>query len=200
MARAHEIVSTPIADLTVVAEDDSLVGIYFPGHWHPPGGDELGARLTSKEAGERPPRSLLADVERQLGEYFDGRRTRFELPTAFAGGSETQRAIWERLVGIPFGETVSYGEIAAELGLGGRVDSDPSGAREVGAAVGRNPISIVVPCHRVVGKDGSLTGYAGGLERKRFLLDLEAPTMRLDVGGEGGQSARERSGSGGRVP
>ena len=91
----------------------------------------------------------------------------FDLPTK-ADGDDLQRRIWDRLTAIPFGETVTYGDLAAEL-------ADGTTAQQVGTAVGRNPLSIVVPCHRVVGKDGKLTGYAGGLERKKFLLDLEEP-------------------------
>ena len=100
-------------------------------------------------------------------DFLAGDRTGFDLPTALRG-DEPQRRVWDRLTAIPYGETVTYGELAAEL-------ADGSTAQEVGAAVGRNPLSIVVPCHRVVGKNGKLTGYAGGLERKKFLLDLEEP-------------------------
>ena len=100
-------------------------------------------------------------------DFLAGDRTGFDLPTALRG-DDLQRRVWDRLTAIPYGETVTYGELAAEL-------ADGSTAQEVGAAVGRNPLSIIVPCHRVVGKNGKLTGYAGGLERKKFLLDLEEP-------------------------
>jgi methylated-DNA-[protein]-cysteine S-methyltransferase len=110
---------------------------------------------------------LFGRAVEQLREYLSGKRTRFDLPIALAGDPR-QRRIWKLLLDIGYGETTTYGELAAQLG-------DCATAYEVGQAVGRNPLSIVVPCHRVVGKNGELTGYAGGLKRKRFLLDLEAP-------------------------
>jgi len=129
--------------------------VYYPSHWYLPDPATFGAR---SDAG-------FAEAERQLGEYFEGTRTSFDLPTSLHGDAFEQR-VWSLIAEIPYGETTTYGEIARALG-------EPRMAREVGAAVGRNPLSIVVPCHRVVGKDGRLTGYAGGLERKRFLLELE---------------------------
>ncbi len=132
--------------------------MYYPHHWYLPDPATFGVRTGSG----------FEDVEEQLGEYFAGRRTAFEL-TDVDGGDAFQERVWELIARIPYGETTTYGELARELG-------DPAIARAVGGAVGRNPLSIVVPCHRVVGKDGKLTGYAGGLERKRLLLDLEAPT------------------------
>jgi methylated-DNA-[protein]-cysteine S-methyltransferase len=161
MTATHTTIDSSIGELTLVAADGVLSGLYFPGHWYPPGRGTLGAR---SEQGFEP-------AERQLTEYFAGERTTFDLPTRLAG-DEFQRRIWELIDRIPYGETTTYGELAAELG-------DPTLARRVGAAVGRNPLSVIVPCHRVVGKDGKLTGYAGGLERKRFLLDLEAPAAAL---------------------
>lgn len=113
---------------------------------------------------------LLDEAERQLGEYFAGDRTDFDLPLA-SEGSEFQRKVWEQLGKIPFGETASYGEIARRLGLA------PGVSRAVGAANGANPLPIVVPCHRVIGANGMLTGYAGGIERKRVLLALESPGL-----------------------
>jgi methylated-DNA-[protein]-cysteine S-methyltransferase len=156
MTRAtNTIVDSPLGKLTLVARDGVLSGLYFPGHWYMPGKDVFGARTE---------RGFEAVIQ-QLAEYFAGERTGFELETAVEG-DEFQRRVWRSIDRIPYGETTTYGEMAAELG-------DAKLAREVGAAVGRNPLSIVVPCHRVVGKDGKLTGYAGGLERKRFLLELE---------------------------
>ena len=108
--------------------------------------------------------------ERQLAEYFAGGRTSFELATA-DGGDAFQRRVWELIDRIPYGRTATYGDLARELG-------EPGMAREVGAAVGANPLAIVRPCHRVVGKDGRLVGYAGGLQRKQFLLSLETGTGR----------------------
>jgi methylated-DNA-[protein]-cysteine S-methyltransferase len=110
---------------------------------------------------------LLAQAQAQLTDFLAGDRTHFDLPTSLRGDDRQQR-VWDRLATIPHGATVTYGELAVQL-------ADGSTAQEVGAAVGRNPISIIVPCHRVVGKNGRLTGYAGGLERKKFLLDLEEP-------------------------
>ncbi len=151
----HTKIETLLGELTLVAENGTLSGVYFPGHW---------TRPDPASFGERVQRGF-EEAERQLNEYLAGERTGFDLPTV-ADGSEFRRRVWGRLDRIPYGRTVSYGEIAAELG-------SPALARKVGGAVASNPLSIVVPCHRVVGKDGKLTGYAGGLERKRFLLELE---------------------------
>ncbi len=116
-------------------------------------------------SGSRRPTRSSRPSSQQLEEYFGGSRHTFEVPSRLEG-SEFQRRVWSVLEEIPYGETTTYGEIAARLG-------EP--AQAVGKAVGQNPLSIVVPCHRVIGKDGSLTGYAGGLKRKQFLLDLEEP-------------------------
>lgn len=113
---------------------------------------------------------LLDRAEQQLAEYFAGERTEFDLPLA-SDGSEFQKKVWSELMRIPYGETASYGDIARRLGY------EPGISRAVGAANGANPIPIVVPCHRVIGADGSLTGYAGGIERKKTLLDLERPGL-----------------------
>jgi methylated-DNA-[protein]-cysteine S-methyltransferase len=155
MLATHTTIDSPIGELTLVARDGVLSGIYFPGHWHMPAPEVFGAQA---EHG-------FEHVEGQMDEYFAGERTDFGLETAVVG-DDFQRRVWELIDRIPYGRTTTYGEMAQELG-------DPALAREVGSAVGRNPLSIVVPCHRVVGKEGQLTGYAGGLERKRFLLELE---------------------------
>jgi methylated-DNA-[protein]-cysteine S-methyltransferase len=152
----HTVVATPIGDLTVVREGHLLTGLYFPHHWYKPSPDSFGPRTGQG----------FEEVTRQLGEYLDGARTEFDLPLD-ARGSEFQRRVWELIAGIPYGHTASYGDLAWRLGN----KTDP---RDVGAAVGRNPLSILIPCHRVVGSTGKLTGYAGGLTRKRALLDLEA--------------------------
>ncbi len=166
MTETHTTIDSPIGELTLVARDGVLSGIYFPGHWHMPPPEVFGVR-----AG----RGFEA-AEAQLAEYFAGERTRFELETALEG-DEFQVSVWELIDRIPYGQTTTYGEMARELG-------DPALAREVGAAVGRNPLSIVVPCHRVVGKGGQLTGYAGGLERKRTLLELEGAREWAGAQGE----------------
>ncbi|MRJ77984.1 methylated-DNA--[protein]-cysteine S-methyltransferase [Aeromicrobium sp. SMF47] len=120
--------------------------------------------------GRRCADPLLDRAEEQLGEYFAGDRTEFDLPLA-SDGTEFQRKVWAELQRIPYGETASYGDIARRLGY------EPVISRAVGAANGANPIPIVVPCHRVIGSNGTLTGYAGGVERKRTLLDLERPGL-----------------------
>jgi methylated-DNA-[protein]-cysteine S-methyltransferase len=163
MTATHTTIDSPIGELTLVASDGVLSGIYFRGHWHMPASEVFGVRSGRG----------FEQAQRQLGEYFAGERTEFELTTTI-DGEEFQRRVWELIDRIPHGQTTTYGEMAYELG-------DPALAREVGAAVGRNPLSIVVPCHRVVGKDGKLTGYAGGLERKRFLLELEGAGERVEA-------------------
>ncbi|GAA1990152.1 methylated-DNA--[protein]-cysteine S-methyltransferase [Amycolatopsis minnesotensis] len=155
----HTVVDSPLGELTLVADDDGLTGLYFEEHLRRP--VELGPRVDEG----------FEAAAGQLREYFAGTRTGFDLDLA-PRGSEFQREVWKLLTKIPHGRTTTYGELARELG-------DPGLAQAVGAANGRNPVSIVVPCHRVVGSDGALTGYAGGLSRKRFLLDLEQPDGRL---------------------
>ena len=152
----HTKISTLLGELTLVAEHGTLSGVYFPGHWTRPDPASFGERA---EHG-------FEEAERQFNEYLAGERTSFDLPTV-ADGSEFRRRVWERLERIPYGRTVTYGELAAELG-------SPTLARKVGGAVAHNPLAIIVPCHRVLGKGGRLTGYAGGLERKRLLLELES--------------------------
>ncbi|MGI9822148.1 methylated-DNA--[protein]-cysteine S-methyltransferase [Agromyces sp. Marseille-Q5079] len=164
MTRRHATLPTELGDLLVVADGEALAGITFPGHWHPLPADALGVEV---EASRDP---VITRFGVELAEYLAGTRTEFDLPMAPAG-DEFQHAVWQMLRDIPYGTTVTYGELALQLG-------DRNLARRVGNAVGRNPLSIIVPCHRVVGADGSLTGYAGGLERKRFLLELEgAPVV-----------------------
>ncbi|RXZ68022.1 methylated-DNA--[protein]-cysteine S-methyltransferase [Agromyces albus] len=159
MPLRHATLPTSLGDLLVVADADGLTGIYFPGHWHPPSADSIG--LAVDAASE----ALFMELGKQLAEYLDGRRTVFDLPTA-AAGDAFEEAVWAMLREIPYGATTTYGELAVRLG-------DRNLARRVGYAVGHNPLSILVPCHRVVGASGSLTGYAGGLERKQLLLELE---------------------------
>jgi methylated-DNA-[protein]-cysteine S-methyltransferase len=163
MRTTHTIIETPIGELTLVAEDGTLSGVYYPGHWTRPDPASFGER---SEGG-------FEEAERQLAEYLTGERTSFDLPTA-AAGDEFQRRVWEIIGRIPYGATTTYGEIARELG-------NPMLARRVGGAVAHNPLSVIVPCHRVVGKDGTLTGYAGGLRRKRFLLGLEGARAELTL-------------------
>lgn len=152
----HRLHPTSVGDYVIVVDDDgALTGIYRTGQQHLPQADAWGERDDE----------VAGDVVEQLDEYLAGKRTAFDLALA-PKGTDFQRAVWDRIAAIPYGQTRTYGEIAGELG-------SPSASRAVGAATGRNPISIVVPCHRVMGSSGALTGYAGGVETKAKLLDLE---------------------------
>ncbi|HEY0117304.1 MAG TPA: methylated-DNA--[protein]-cysteine S-methyltransferase [Cellulomonas sp.] len=157
----HTIVDSPLGPLTLVADGDALVGVYMAGQAHRPADARFGDPAPEGDA-------TLAVAADELGEYFAGTRTEFTVPVR-AAGTEFQRAIWDAIAEIPYGETATYTELAQQVGR-------PTAVRAVGAAVGRNPLSVVVPCHRVVGAAGSLTGYAGGLDRKRLLLGLERHT------------------------
>jgi methylated-DNA-[protein]-cysteine S-methyltransferase len=154
---------SPLGELTLVAEDGALVGCFMELPGREPTDETVGAAAEPRSADP-----VLADAAAQLGEYFTGERTTFELPLA-PPGDEFQQQVWALLREIPFGQTRSYGQLARALG-------DVNLSQAVGWANGRNPISIIVPCHRVIGADGSLVGYAGGLDRKRFLLALEEPS------------------------
>ena len=148
---------SPIGVLTLCADERGLTALRFPGE------AADGRAIPAGRAAA--PGAVLADAGRQLDEYFRGERRRFDLAVHLAG-TPFQRAVWERLLAIPYGATISYGALAREVGR-------PERVRAVAAAVGRTPVPIVVPCHRVIGADGSLTGYGGGLDRKQALLDLE---------------------------
>ena len=154
-AAVHTVLATSLGELTVVREEEAVTGLFFPRHWPRPDRTAFGPRT-----GEG-----FEDIARQLGEYLNGDRTEFELPLKVSG-SEFDRRVWELIAGIPYGETTTYGEIARSLGAG----TEP---RDVGGTVGRNPVCIIIPCHRVIGVTGKLTGYAGGLDRKRALLEIE---------------------------
>jgi len=158
--RSHTVIDSPVGPLTVVAEAGALVGLYMDLQRHRPDDDELGAE--EPRGREAEPFKTASD---QLDAYFTGGLTRFTLPLA-PRGSEFQQRVWAALLEIPYGETESYGELAGRIG-------SPGAARAVGLANGKNPIGIVIPCHRVVGSNGKLTGYGGGLDRKKQLLDLE---------------------------
>lgn len=161
MDSRHAVIDTRLGALTLVTDDDALTGVYFRHHWHRPAVDTFGPRVDADTD------DLLANARRQLTAYLAGDRTEFDLPITLHG-DERQHRVWKLLAAIPYGETVTYGELAAAL-------ADGTIAQEVGQAVGSNPLSIVIPCHRVVGRNGQLTGYAGGLARKQFLLELEEP-------------------------
>jgi methylated-DNA-[protein]-cysteine S-methyltransferase len=149
-------IETPLGPMTLAATEQGLAGAWFDSQAHHPG--ELDAPVNPKQR-------WLKQAAAELAEFFAGRRQHFEVPID-AQGTDFQRSVWQALQRIPCGQLHSYGALARELGR-------PAAARAVGAAVGRNPISVIVPCHRVVGQGGSLTGYAGGLPRKRSLLHLE---------------------------
>lgn len=159
-------IASPVGGLKLVARDDSLVAVLWAQDG--PRRVPLGPLGPLEERADHP---VLIEAERQLDAYFAGRRQRFELKLAFAG-TEFQRKVWQALLTIPYGETRSYGELAREIGA-------PDAIRAVGAANGRNPISIVAPCHRVIGANGSLTGFAGGLDAKRRLLAMEKGELPL---------------------
>ena len=157
-AFCFERISSPLGAMLLVAADAALAGIHFEGQRHLPAIGADWRRCAGHPA--------LRAAQAQLAEYFAGTRTVFDLPLAPLG-TPFQRAVWAAIRGVRYGETMSYGGLAARAGA-------PRSIRAAGAATGRNPWGIVVPCHRIVGADGALTGYAGGLERKRALLALEA--------------------------
>jgi methylated-DNA-[protein]-cysteine S-methyltransferase len=152
---------SPIGQLLVCGDEQRLTGLYTFPRCHDP------ARLRDARRAEAP----FARVREQLEEYFAGERLEFDLALCLDGASAFYQSVWRSLLEIPFGATTTYGDLARKLGK-------PAAARAVGRANGRNPISIIVPCHRVIGSAGDLTGYAGGLERKRFLLNHEAALVR----------------------
>lgn len=156
--RQHTVVDSPYGPLTLVATDGVLAGLYMTGQRHRPPEETFGA----------PDARPFGPVTEQLDAYFDGELRVFDLPMNLAG-TPFQRSVWAELTRIPYGETRSYGELAELLG-------NPGASRAVGLANGKNPIGIIVPCHRVVGASGSLTGYGGGLDRKQRLLAFESGT------------------------
>jgi methylated-DNA-[protein]-cysteine S-methyltransferase len=157
--------ASPLGTLRLVASREALLAIFWPQQEAAPSS----AVVRLPDSGEAAAHPVLARTMAQLTEYFAGRRQRFDLPLAPVG-TPFQRAVWRELAAIPYGETRSYGDLARALAA---ASGHRTAARAVGAANGRNPLSIVLPCHRVIGSDGSLTGYAGGLATKRWLLDHE---------------------------
>lgn len=147
----------PLGPMVIAATPRGIAGIWFDGQKHMP---------ESRAWPQQPSHPLLMQAISQLDEYFNGTRSTFDLPLDLQGGTAFQQSVWKALLAIPRGGTMSYGLLSQRIGM-------PAAMRAVGAAVGRNPVSVVVPCHRVIGADGSLTGYAGGLERKTALLQLE---------------------------
>lgn len=162
MAYSYKIIASPVGKLKLVASDKGLAAILWEGD------DPRRVRLSPGSEDQTHP--VLLEAERQLKEYFAGERTTFSLDLDFAG-TEFQKQVWQALLTIPYGETRSYGQIAHQIG-------NAKAVRAVGAANGKNPISIIAPCHRVIGSTGKLTGFAGGLEVKERLLALETAGLR----------------------
>jgi len=155
----HVVIDSPIGPLTLVRDDDGLTGLYYPGHWTRPDEATFGPRAEpSDDHG-------FDEAIAQLNEYFAGESQEFDLPLNPLG-SERARRLWQLLAEIPYGRTTTYGALARRIGGG-------ISPRAIGGFVGHNPLSIFIPCHRVVGSTGKLTGYAGGLNRKQRLLELE---------------------------
>lgn len=161
MAAQHARIATGLGELTLVSDGQALTGLYFPHHWYPPKPDQIGPLV---DAATDP---LFAALATQLDDFLAGERTDFDVPVR-TRGDEFQEQVWALLAQIPYGSTSTYGMLAEQLG-------NRALAQRVGQAVGHNPVSVIVPCHRVVGSTGKLTGYAGGLDRKRQLLELEQP-------------------------
>ena len=159
-AHVYKTVATPVGALTLVGSDRGLAAIL----WENDKPGRVRLNLTARDDNH----PVLLETQRQLGEYFAGQRQRFSVKLDFTG-TDFQKQVWRALLTIPFGQTRSYGQIAAQL-------DNPKAVRAVGAANGRNPVSIIAPCHRVIGANGKLTGFAGGLETKAYLLQLETRT------------------------
>jgi methylated-DNA-[protein]-cysteine S-methyltransferase len=157
MSLAYKIIGSPVGKLKLVASDKGLVAILWE--------KDRPRRVRLNELVENKEHPVLVETERQLNEYFAGKRKAFSIALDMRG-TQFQKNVWEALLAIPFGETRSYGQLAKQLG-------NPRASRAVGAANGRNPVSIIVPCHRVIGSSGKLTGFAGGLDTKAHLLGLE---------------------------
>ena len=157
---------SPLGTMTLAATQAGLAGVWFDGQRHLP--PELSTASSWPHNADHP---VLLKTVKQLAQYFSGHRQTFDLPLDLSGGTPFQQSVWQALLGIAAGQTTSYGSISKCI-------ANPAAVRAVGAAVGRNPISIIVPCHRVLGADGSLTGYAGGLDRKTALLKLEGALIK----------------------
>lgn len=167
---------SPLGQLVIQGDGQFITGLYMTEHkgWHGPTGTRL----------EHDP--LFAMAGTQLSEYFAGKRREFELPVRLAG-TPFQQHVWRELVRIPFGETISYGELARRVG-------NPAASRAVGSANGRNPVSIIVPCHRVIGANQKLTGYGGGIERKQWLLNWERQALVSDTSLASGHASLQLAG------
>lgn len=169
-----DLLPSPLGELTICADESGITAVAFPGE-------------TTRPAIPKP-NALVRRAVTQLQEYFAGRRIAFDLPLN-ASGTAFQRQVWQALCTVPFGATASYGEIAAVLG-------NRRASRAVGLANGRNPIAVIVPCHRIIGRDGTLTGYGGGLDRKRWLLEHERSMDTAKVEPHAGRHSRTQTPSG----
>jgi methylated-DNA-[protein]-cysteine S-methyltransferase len=154
---------SPLGRITLAATEHALVGVFFGGQAHMP-------EVSDWPVADKHP--ILQKAQAELTEYFSGQRRSFDVPLDLSSGTPFQQAVWQALLAIPCAATTSYGAISTQIG-------NPAAVRAVGGAVGRNPVSIIVPCHRVIGVNGSLTGYAGGLSRKTALLQLEGAAPSL---------------------
>src|SRR5258706_10603321 len=161
----YSIFESPAGNLMLVADGSALTGVYFVGRDHMPA-----ARSGWTPNGQHP---VLQEAEKQLREYFMGKRKSFSVPLRLAG-TDFQKRVWREIALIPYGETLSYSELAKRAGA-------PRAVRAAGTSTGRNPVSIIIPCHRVVGKNGSMCGFAGGLDKKRHLLELESPKTQRSL-------------------
>jgi len=168
MPTIYRRVTSPLGELLLTASDTALTAVYFPTSRHD-GRDDRSA--WQEDRGQAPASAVLDRVTQQLSEYFNWSRATFDLPLDPLG-TTFQRRVWELLRRVPYGATTSYGDLARRLG-------DPRATRAVGAANGKNPIPIIVPCHRVIGSRGELTGFGGGIERKRWLLEHEGALIPL---------------------
>jgi len=153
---SYSILKSTVGDLLLVADETHLIGIYFSGEKHAP---------ATRDWKRNPDHTVLKQTARELDEYFNGTRTTFSVPLRY-DGTKFQQEIWRQISQISFGKTISYTELAKRAGA-------PGAPRAAGTATGQNPLSIIIPCHRVVGRNGGLRGYAGGLDRKRHLLEVE---------------------------
>ena len=156
----YSIIKSPIDDLMLVADASALTGVYFAGYDHTP--------VASNRWTLNAQHPVLRQAAKQLQEYFAGKRKSFSLPLRL-DGTDFQKRVWREIALIPYAETITYSDLAKRVGA-------PEAIRAAGTSTGRNPVSIIIPCHRVMGKNGAMRGYAGGLERKRYLLELEMET------------------------
>ena len=166
-------IQSPLGDMLLAATNQGLAGAWFTDQRHRP--EALDFKNVPQAWPTHDSNPMLLEAARQLAEFFSGKRKAFDLRLDINGGTLFQQSVWRALLKIPYGKTTSYGSISRQI-------DNPAAVRAVGSAVGRNPLSLIVPCHRVLGGDGSLTGYAGGLHRKTALLELESAVLQTGAG------------------